>query len=44
MNTGIIVDTCVWIEFFRRPASELSVHLKSLLLEHVKGLKRYRFP
>ena len=33
MNTGIIVDTCVWIDFFRRPASELAVHLKGLLKE-----------
>jgi len=33
MNTGIIVDTCVWIEFFRRPESDLTVHLKGLLRE-----------
>lgn len=33
MNTGIIVDTCVWIEFFREPESELTLHLKSLLRE-----------
>ena len=33
MNTGIIVDTCVWIEFFREPASEFTLHLKSLLRE-----------
>ena len=33
MNTRIIVDTCVWIDFFRRPASELAMHLKSLLRE-----------
>ncbi|MBW1706207.1 MAG: PIN domain-containing protein [Deltaproteobacteria bacterium] len=33
MSTGIIVDTCVWIEFFRRPESDLTVHLKGLLRE-----------
>ena len=33
MNTGIIVDTCVWIEFFRKPESKLTLHLKRLLLE-----------
>lgn len=33
MNTGIIVDTCVWIEFFREPESELTLHLKALLRE-----------
>lgn len=33
MNTGIIVDTCVWIEFFMDPASEFTLHLKSLLRE-----------
>ncbi|MEA3487120.1 MAG: PIN domain-containing protein [Thermodesulfobacteriota bacterium] len=33
MNTGIIVDTCVWIEFFRKPESKLTLHLKSLLRE-----------
>ena len=33
MNTGIIVDTCVWIEFFREPESELTLHFKSLLRE-----------
>ena len=33
MNTGIIVDTCVWIEFFREPKSELTLHLKGLLRE-----------
>jgi len=33
MNTGIIVDTCVWIEFFREPKSELTLHLKTLLRE-----------
>jgi predicted nucleic acid-binding protein len=33
MNTGIIVDTCVWIEFFREPESEFTLHLKGLLLE-----------
>jgi tRNA(fMet)-specific endonuclease VapC len=33
MNTGIIVDTCVWIEFFREPESALTLHLKSLLRE-----------
>jgi len=33
MNTGIIVDTCVWIEFFRKQESELTLHLKGLLRE-----------
>ena len=33
MNTGIIVDTCIWIDFFRSPASELAMHLKGLLRE-----------
>lgn len=33
MNTGIIVDTCVWIEFFREPESEFTMHLKGLLRE-----------
>ena len=33
MNTGIIVDTCVWIEFFRKPESKLTIHLKGLLRE-----------
>jgi hypothetical protein len=33
MNTGIIVDTCVWIAFFREPESELTIHLKGLLRE-----------
>jgi len=33
MNTGIIVDTCVWIEFFREPESGLTLHLKGLLRE-----------
>jgi len=33
MNTGIIVDTCVWIEFFREPESEFTLHLKGLLRE-----------
>jgi predicted nucleic acid-binding protein len=33
MNTGIIVDTCVWIEFFQKPESELTRHLKGLLRE-----------
>ena len=33
MNTGIIVDTCVWIEFFRKPESDHTVHLKGLLRE-----------
>lgn len=31
MNTGIIVDTCVWIEFFREPESALTLRLKDLL-------------
>ncbi len=33
MNTGIIVDTCVWIEFFREPESEITLRLKDLLRE-----------
>jgi predicted nucleic acid-binding protein len=33
MNTGIIVDTCVWIVFFRESESELTLHLKGLLRE-----------
>jgi len=33
MNTGIIVDTCVWIEFFRSPKSPLTLHLNTLLRE-----------
>ena len=33
MNTGIIVDTCVWNEFFREPESEFTFHLKGLLRE-----------
>jgi predicted nucleic acid-binding protein len=33
MNTGIIVDTCVWIEFFRRKESDITQHLKNLLRE-----------
>ncbi|EKD22158.1 MAG: PilT protein-like protein [uncultured bacterium] len=33
MNTGIIVDTCVWIAFFREPESEFTLHLKGLLRE-----------
>jgi predicted nucleic acid-binding protein len=33
MNTGIIVDTCVWIEFFRKQESELTLHLRGLLRE-----------
>ena len=33
MNTGIIVDTCVWIAFFREPDSEFTLHLKGLLRE-----------
>jgi predicted nucleic acid-binding protein len=33
MNTGIIVDTCVWIDFFREPESEITFYLKSLLRE-----------
>jgi len=33
MNTGIIVDTCVWIEFFRRKESDIAQHLKNLLRE-----------
>ena len=33
MNTRIIVDTSVWIEFFRKPESGLTARLKSLLKE-----------
>ena len=33
MNTGIIVDTSVWIEFFRKPESPLTLHLNLLLRE-----------
>ena len=33
MNAGIIVDTCVWIEFFFFFSSEFTLHLKSLLRE-----------
>jgi predicted nucleic acid-binding protein len=33
MNTGIIVDTGVWIEFFREPESALTLHHKGLLRE-----------
>ncbi|HEA68798.1 MAG TPA: PIN domain-containing protein [Desulfobacterales bacterium] len=35
MDTGIIADTCVWIEFFRNRESELTRHLK----EHIKERK-----
>ena len=33
MNTGIIVDTCVWIEFFPKPESDLTLHLSGFLRE-----------
>ena len=33
MNTGIIVDTCIWIEFFRKRESKLTNRLKHLLRE-----------
>jgi predicted nucleic acid-binding protein len=33
MNTGIIADTCIWIEFFRKPDAALTVHLKHLIRE-----------
>jgi len=33
MNTGIIADTCVWIEFFRKPDAALTSHLKRLIRE-----------
>jgi len=33
MNIGIIVDTCVCIEFFRKPESDLTVYLKCQLRE-----------
>ena len=35
MDTGIIADTCVWIEFFRNPESGLTLQLK----EHIKERK-----
>lgn len=31
MSTGIIVDTSVWIEFFRSPESRNTLHLQTLL-------------
>ena len=31
MNTGIVVDTSVWIEFFNQPHSPVTLHLQSLL-------------
>ena len=31
MNTGIVVDTSVWIEFFNQPYSPVTLHLQSLL-------------
>ena len=31
MDTRIIVDTTIWIEFFRSPESAVSKHLKDLL-------------
>lgn len=33
MNTGIIVDTCVWIEFFRNPEAPLTLCFNTLLRE-----------
>ncbi|MCG6536448.1 MAG: PIN domain-containing protein [Syntrophales bacterium LBB04] len=33
MNTKIVVDTSVWIEFFRNSESSLSRHLSTLLRE-----------
>lgn len=33
MSTGIIVDTSVWVEFFRRPDAAVTLHLKKLLRE-----------
>ncbi len=33
MDTKIIADTCVWIEFFRNPDSELTLHLKEQIKE-----------
>lgn len=33
MNTKIIVDTCVWIDFFRNPESSVSARLRQLLIE-----------
>jgi hypothetical protein len=31
MNTGIIVDTSIWIEFFRNESSPVSIYLKNQL-------------
>jgi len=31
MSTGIVVDTSVWIDFFNRPHSPVTLHLQSLL-------------
>jgi tRNA(fMet)-specific endonuclease VapC len=31
MNTGIIIDTSVWIDFFNQPQSLLTFHVKTLL-------------
>lgn len=31
MNTGIVVDTSVWIEFFNCPQAPTTLHLKQLL-------------
>lgn len=33
MNTGIIADTCIWIEFFRKPDAALTLRLKRLIRE-----------
>ena len=33
MNTRVIVDTSIWIEFFRDATSALSLHLQALLRE-----------
>jgi len=33
MSTGIIVDTSVWVEFFRRPDADITLRLKKLLRE-----------
>jgi len=33
MNTGIIVDSCVWIEFFGKRESDFTLHLSGLLRE-----------
>ena len=31
MNTGIVADTSVWIDFFNQPHSPVTLHLQALL-------------